>query len=107
MGSGNHEPWADGPYSHGIWNPNGSFGSTGTLSDDLFCCGMTMLANGNVLLCGGTLEWDSQSLNGKWHGAKCAYEVDFGSGSVESRTEMAHGRWYPTCVSYQMARSLL
>jgi hypothetical protein len=24
MGSGNHEPWADGPYSHGIWNPNGS-----------------------------------------------------------------------------------
>ena len=99
MGSGNHEPWADGPYSHGIWNPNGSFGSTGTLSDDLFCCGMTMLANGNVLLCGGTLEWDSQSLNGKWHGAKCAYEVNFGSGSVGSRTEMAHGRWYPTCVS--------
>ena len=27
-GSGNHQPWADGPFYHGIWNPNGSFGST-------------------------------------------------------------------------------
>lgn len=99
MGSGNHEPWAFGPYSHGIWNPDGSFGSTNTLPDDLFCCGMSMLANGNVLLAGGTIEYDSHSLNGLWHGAKCAYEVDFGSGSVGRRTEMAHGRWYPTCVS--------
>jgi hypothetical protein len=99
MGSGNHEPWAFGPWQHGIWNPDGSFGPTNTLNDDLFCCGVTSLANGNVLLCGGTLEWDSNSLNGTWHGAKCAYEVDFDSGSVGSRTEMAHGRWYPTCVS--------
>jgi hypothetical protein len=99
MGSGNNEPHADGPFYHGIWNPNGSFGSTNTLSDDLFCCGMATLANGNVLLCGGTLDHDHQTLNGKWHGAKCAYEVNFSSGSIGNRTEMAHGRWYPTCVT--------
>jgi hypothetical protein len=99
MGSGNNEPAADGPYYHGIWNPDGSFGSTNTLSDDLFCCGMATLANGNVLLCGGTLDHDNQALNGKWHGGKYAYEADFSSGSIGNRTEMAAGRWYPTCVT--------
>jgi hypothetical protein len=98
-GSGNHQPWADGPFYHGIWNPDGSFGSTGTLGDDLFCCGMNMLANGNVLLAGGTLEYDSQTLNGKFHGGKFAYEVDWSSGSVGNKTEMAHGRWYPTQIT--------
>jgi Domain of unknown function (DUF1929)/Bacterial Ig domain/TAT (twin-arginine translocation) pathway signal sequence len=99
MGSGNNEPHADGPYRHGTWNPDGSFGSTNTVGDDLFCCGMTTLANGNVLLCGGTLDYDHQTLNGKFHGGKFAYEVDFSSGSVGNRTEMAHGRWYPTCIT--------
>ena len=98
-GSGNHQPWADGPFYHGIWNPNGSFGSTSTLGEDLFCCGMNMLANGNVLLAGGTIAYDSQTLNGKWHGAKFAYEVNWSSGSVGNRTEMAHGRWYPTQIT--------
>jgi Domain of unknown function (DUF1929)/Bacterial Ig domain len=98
-GSNNHRPWADGPFYHGIWNPDGSFGPTETLGEDLFCCGMNMLANGNVLLAGGTIEYDFQTLNGRWHGAKFAYEVDWSSGSVGSRTEMAHGRWYPTQIT--------
>jgi hypothetical protein len=98
-GSNNHTAWADGPFYHGIWNPNGSFSSTSTLGEDLFCCGMNMLANGNVLLAGGTIDYDSQTLNGKWHGGKFAYEVDWSSGSVGNRTEMAHGRWYPTQIT--------
>jgi hypothetical protein len=99
MGSGNQEANADGPYYYGIWNPNGSFGSTNTVSDDLFCCGMTSLPNGNVLLCGGTLDYDHQTLNGKFHGGKFAYEADFSSGSIGNRTQMAAGRWYPTCIT--------
>jgi hypothetical protein len=99
MGSGNQEANADGPYYYGTWNPNGSFGSTNTVSDDLFCCGMTSLPNGNVLLCGGTLDFDHQTLNGKFHGGKFAYEGDFNSGSIGNRTQMAAGRWYPTCIT--------
>jgi hypothetical protein len=99
QGSGNHRPWADGPFRHGIWNPNGSFGSTNTLGEDLFCVGMNMLANGNVLLAGGTKDYDFQTLNGKWHGANFAYEVNWSTGSVGNRTEMAHGRWYPTQIT--------
>ncbi len=98
-GSDNHSAWADGPFYHGIWNPDGSFGATNTLGDDLFCCGMSMLANGNVLLAGGTIDYDFQTLNGKWHGAKFAYEVNWSSGAVGNRTEMAHGRWYPTQIT--------
>jgi hypothetical protein len=98
-GSANDSALEDGPFYHGIWHPNGSFGPTNTLSEDLFCCGMATLANGNVLLCGGNLEYGDHSLNGKYHGGKYAYEVDFSSGSIGNRTEMAHGRWYPTCVT--------
>lgn len=101
MGSGNQEAIANthGPYYYGIWNPDGSFGSTNTVSDDLFCCGMTSLPNGNVLLCGGTTEYDHQSLNGKFHGGKFAYEADFNTGSIGNKTQMAAGRWYPTCIT--------
>jgi hypothetical protein len=59
---------------------------------------MATLANGNILLAGGTLTYDSNTLNGKFHGAKWAYEADFGTGSIGRRSEMRHGRWYPTCV---------
>jgi hypothetical protein len=62
---------------------------------------MATLANGNILLAGGTLMYDSDldNLNGKFHGAKWAYEADFESGSIGKRSEMRHGRWYPTCVT--------
>jgi hypothetical protein len=104
QGSANHHPFQLGPWVHGIWNPDGTFTQTTALDDDLFCCGMATLANGNVLLAGGTLLYDGPiggprtSANGKFAGAKFAYEVDFASGSIGRRTEMQHGRWYPTCV---------
>jgi hypothetical protein len=60
---------------------------------------MATLANGNILLAGGTLAYDSDTLNGKFHGRKFAYEADFDTGSVGKRSEMRHGRWYPTCVT--------
>ena len=84
-----------------------SFGSTNSVNDDLFCCGMTSLANGNILLCGGTLDYDHQTLNGKFHGGKYAYEVDFSSGSVatERKWHMVDG--IQLALLCQMARSLL
>jgi hypothetical protein len=97
-GSGNHAPQISGPFRHAIWDPATDTHTGHTLNEDLFCVGQATLPNGNVLLAGGTLEYDSESLNGRWHGLKAAYEVDFSSGSVGSRTEMAHGRWYPTCT---------
>jgi len=44
----------------------------------LFCAGLTHLANGNVLLTGGTKMYDNDvdNCNGKWHGLNSTYEVD-------------------------------
>jgi len=99
QGSGFHSAFKTGPFKHGIWNPDGSFGSVSTLADDLFCHGMSTLENGNVLLTGGTLAYDEDTLNGKFFGAKFAYEVDFSTGGLQKVSDMAHGRWYASNVT--------
>ena len=69
-------------------------------SEDLFCIGLASLANGNVLLAGGTLMYndDPNNCNGKWHGIKSAYEFDITTEDLVPVSSMAHGRWYPTLV---------
>jgi hypothetical protein len=99
-GSANHAIQADGPFLHFVWDPvTDTHVQLPTLSEDLFCVGLATLANGNILLAGGTLEYDHQAF-GRFLGLKAAYEVDFNTGNIDiaRRTEMAHGRWYPTCV---------
>ena len=34
-----------------------------------------------------------------WHGLNAAYEVNGSSESVDKVSSMAHGRWYPTCIT--------
>ncbi|HJU34630.1 MAG TPA: galactose oxidase-like domain-containing protein [Nitrososphaera sp.] len=98
-GSGFHRDQVGGPYKHAIWDPATNTHTQSTLSEDLFCCGMASLPSGNILLAGGTLQYDNVSEDGKFKGLKSAYEVSFSSGSVGNKTQMRHGRWYPTCVT--------
>ncbi|MGI0024795.1 MAG: hypothetical protein ACREA4_06570, partial [Nitrososphaera sp.] len=97
-GSGYHRSSAHGPYKAGIWNPATGSQTSITLSEDLFCCGHAQLANGNVLLVGGTLKYKFESDNDRWWGLDAAYEFDPQSESFLARPGMAHGRWYPTLV---------
>jgi hypothetical protein len=60
-GSGFHRDQVSGPYKHAIWDPANNTHTQYTLSEDLFCCGMTTLPSGNILLAGGTLEYDMQN----------------------------------------------
>jgi hypothetical protein len=71
------------------------------VSEDLFCVGQAPLANGNILLAGGTLKYDiaGDNCNGRWHGLKSAYVFDVSSSSFRKVSDMRHGRWYPTCVT--------
>jgi hypothetical protein len=98
-GSGFHRDQVGGPYKHAIWDPATNTHTQSTLNEDLFCCGMASLPSGNILLAGGTLQYDMQNEEGKFKGLKSAYEVNFSSGSVGNKTVMKHGRWYPTCVT--------
>lgn len=99
-GSGYYNPTATGPFTAGIIDPEtNSVSSLSNQSSDLFCCGHAQLANGNILLAGGTLMYNSLSPNGLWLGLKDAYLYDVSSGSLSKIQSMAHGRWYPTLVT--------
>ena len=71
------------------------------LSKDLFCAGQCQLPNGNILICGGTAQYenDPNNCNGIWHGARSAFELDVASGTLVEQAPMNAGRWYPTLVT--------
>jgi hypothetical protein len=91
----------DGPFKALLLNPNNSSETNVPLTEDLFCCGHAHLANGNVFIAGGTLQFDTHpdNCNGKWHGLKATYEYDVSSKSLAKKSSMTTGRWYPTCVT--------
>ena len=100
-GSGFHADHQNGPFEARILDINTGSEQNLQQSEDIFCGGMCRLPNGNVLLAGGYLMYDTDvnNCNGYHHGLKAAYELDENSGSVVKVSSMAHGRWYPTCVT--------
>ena len=60
----------NGPFEARILDLNTGSEKNLPLTEDLFCIGLTHLANGNVLLAGGTKMYDTNpdNCNGKWHG---------------------------------------
>ena len=100
-GSAYHPEQSHGPFEARILNLNTGSEKNLPLSEDLFCVGLTHLANGNVLLAGGTKMYDNDvdNCNGKWHGLNSTYEVDAQSENLIWVSSMAHGRWYPTLVT--------
>src|ERR1051325_4241759 len=95
-----------GPYIGRLRDPTTGSETTVNMTDDLFCCGSAQLPNGNILFCGGTkmYETDINNCAGKWQGGNFAYEFDMATGNMVKRTSMAHGRWYPTCVTLPNGR---
>ena len=100
-GSGYHSSHQEGPFEARVLDPISGSESNVAMSEDLFCAGQAPLPNGNILLSGGTLQYDiaPDNCNGKWHGLSSAYEFNWSSGSLTEVQSMRHGRWYPTCVT--------
>jgi fibronectin type 3 domain-containing protein len=101
-GSGYHRDRPNGPFDARILDLVTGSERNLPLSEDLFCIGITHLANGNVLLAGGTLMYDDYTLencSGDWYGLKSTYEVDAQSENLIWTANMAHGRWYPSLVT--------
>jgi hypothetical protein len=95
-----------GPFDARILDINNGSERILTQTEDLFCIGLTHLSDGRVLMSGGTLMYDTNpdNCNGRWHGLKAAYELDFSSESMTKVTSMRHGRWYPTLVTLANGR---
>ncbi len=87
-----------GPFKAGVWNPSNNNQTEYLMDEDLFCCGHTVLQNGNILLVGGTLMYKFESPSSEWLGLDAAYEFDVQSEDFLTRPSIAHGRWYPTLV---------
>jgi hypothetical protein len=101
-GSGFHSGHRDGPYEGRLLDPLTGFETDVPMFDDLFCNGSTILANGNVLIAGGTGAYDdnvNNNCNGRWHGINVAYEFDVAAGELVPVQNMAAGRWYPTLIT--------
>jgi hypothetical protein len=99
-GSGYHVATQFGPFTGTIFNPaTNTEVKQMTFNDDVFCCGFNQLENGNILVTGGTKDYDTSQPEGKWTGANCAYEFDVNTEEFYKVTSMAHGRWYPTQIT--------
>jgi hypothetical protein len=99
-GSGYHNGHLQGPFEARLLDPTTGFETIVPMSSDLFCHGSVHLANGNLLIAGGTLQYDTApgNCNGRWHGLKEAYEFDVASGQLLPVQSMVTGRWYPTLI---------
>ena len=100
-GSGFDNARQFGPYDARILDINTGSEITLTQTEDLFCTGLTGLADGKLLMAGGTLLYNGNpdNCNGLWHGLKVCLRANPNSQSMAKITSMAHGRWYPTLVT--------
>ncbi len=94
-GSGYSHITQYGPFKAALFDPNTNSETIFVQSEDLFCCGFSQLPNGNILIAGGTKDYDNVAGDGKWHGLNASYEYDVDSNNFYKVHSMAHGRWYP------------
>ena len=116
---------ADKVYTSVAWDPtknvfdNNTFDHPPTLRRangtviDFFCCGHTLLADGRIVVGGGTEDYDKAIVNGQavdsGHGFKGTREAMIFDPVTERWTEiqlMTRGRWYPTLLTLGDGRVL-
>ena len=62
---------------------------------NLFCAGISFLADGQVLVTGGNLAYPAET-GGKYAGLKDVYTFDPWTETWTPQPKMNHGRWYPS-----------
>jgi hypothetical protein len=89
-GSGNNKTeFTAGRFQSYIFSPETCATYRLSTPGDMFCSGHTMLPNGNVLVAGGTKQYDP------FQGLRMAYEYDWVGKRFVRVASMAGGRWYP------------
>lgn len=96
QGSGNHLAFRAGPYKAVIFDPDLGTQQSFVLTKDLFCSNMNHLANGNILITGGTKAYDIDTPNGMFWGENCVFEFDIAANTFTELAPLAHGKWYPS-----------
>jgi len=88
------------PYNSYVWDvSSGIFSSQDSPVDgsgnpiDLFCAGQSFLPNGNLMIAGGTLQYDP------FCGIPAAFVFAPSTGQLTQVASMNSGRWYPTLLT--------
>ena len=100
-GSGNSVPHFDARDVRSVvWDYHEGTFHTPNTPFDVFCAGQTLLADGKVLVAGGTDQYDP------FIGARAAYLFDPHLEEWLRVGDMAGGRWYPTLVTLGDGRAV-
>jgi hypothetical protein len=98
--SNNLDSFNQGDFGSALWDlETGAFTRPPTPAD-LFCAGHAFLANGDLLVAGGTKQYDP------FHGLKDVYIFDHHHEQWHLAPFMTGGRWYPTLVTLGDGRVL-
>ena len=98
-GSGNSRGDFDaGTFKTSVWDPTtGGFQSVAT-PWDAFCSGHAFLADGELLVAGGTTAYPGPATNNANAGSPKTYLFDPGTSKYVAEPDMATARWYPEAV---------
>lgn len=82
-----------------LWNPETDLLSMQDFSDDLFCSGHALLADGRLLVNGGAIP-------GQGRGIKSTHIFDPATELWTKVKDMNHARWYPTTLTLPDGRAM-
>jgi hypothetical protein len=74
---------------------------------NLFCAGISFLADGQVLVTGGNLAYPAETAGGKYAGLNHVYTFDPRAERWTRQPDMNHGRWYPSQLLMPDGRSFI
>ncbi len=99
-GSGNDpDLFAAGTFKTTEWNPTtNTFRSVAT-PYDMFCSGHAALADGSVLVAGGTAGYPNDATGLDFQGSNRAYKYNPATHKYVAVPDLAEGHWYPTLVN--------
>ena len=107
-GSGNDKCYESDTLDAEIWDPqSGNVHIVqNNVSSDLFCAGHSQLADGRLLVAGGTHLYEDITAFRTFTGLDESYVFNPLSETWEEPAKMKHGRWYPTLVTLGDGRVL-
>lgn len=105
-GSGaNQSNFDAGSFKTSIWDPKTETFQTVATPWDAFCSGHAFLADGRLLVSGGTSAYPSVT-DGRYAGTKKSYIFDTATSKYVAAPDTATARWYPTVVELGDGRLL-
>lgn len=99
-GSGNDaNSFAAGSFTTSVWNPTSNTFTAVATPSDMFCSGHVTLADGRILIQGGTAAYATATENYK--GLKTSYIFDPATNAFSRVNDTQQGHWYPTLTKLE------